>query len=109
MRHAGTRLCAQQLAISPTTYGGICGIPLINFRILAVVQFPPIGGTSAAVQPAPRLPGLVRFPVGGNPANLPFAAVCDYYDPLGQLLPARGSRFKWGAEVGHNPTLAYYP
>ena len=25
MRHAGTRLCAQQLAISPTTYCGTCG------------------------------------------------------------------------------------
>ena len=28
----------------------------MNFRILAVVRFPPIGATSAAVRPAPRLP-----------------------------------------------------
>ena len=34
---------------------GICRIPLVNFWILALVQFPPIGATSAAVRPAPRL------------------------------------------------------
>ena len=37
--HAGTSLCTQQLAIPPTTYCVICGIPLMNFRILTVVQF----------------------------------------------------------------------
>ena len=55
-RHAGTRLCAQQVAISPTKWSGICGIPLVNLRNLAVVRFPPIGATSAAVRPAPRSP-----------------------------------------------------
>ena len=30
--------------------------PVNGFRILAVVQFSPIGATSAAVRPAPRLP-----------------------------------------------------
>ena len=30
--------------------------PLINFWILAVVRFPPIGATSAAVRPPPKLP-----------------------------------------------------
>ena len=39
MRHAGTRLYAPQLAISPTTYCGTCWIPFVNFCILAVVQF----------------------------------------------------------------------
>ena len=29
---------------------------VLNFWILAVVRFPPIGATSAAVRPAPRLP-----------------------------------------------------
>ena len=66
MRHAGTRLYAQQLAISPTTYCGTCGIPFVNFCISAVVRFPPIGATSAAVRPAPRLPARVQFPLGGN-------------------------------------------
>ena len=55
MRHAGTRLCAQQLATSPTTFCEICGIPLLNFQIFAVVRIPPIGATSAAVRRAPRL------------------------------------------------------
>ena len=96
MRHAGTRLCAQQLAILLTTCCRICGIPLVNFRNSAVVRFPLIGATSAAVRPAPRLPALVRFPMGGNPVNLPFAAVCDCYVPLAHILSARGSRFKWG-------------
>ena len=41
MRHAGTRLCAQQLATLPTTYCGICVIPLMNLRLSAVVRFPP--------------------------------------------------------------------
>ena len=66
MRHAGTRLYAQQLAISPTTYCGTCGIPFVNFCILAVVRFPPIGATSAAVRPAPRLPGVGSITMGGN-------------------------------------------
>ena len=52
---------------------------------------------------------VVPFPMGGNPANLPFVAVCDCYVPLGHIIPARGSRFKWGGEGGHNPTLAFYP
>ena len=30
--------------------------PVLNFLILAVFRFPPIGATSAAVRPAPRLP-----------------------------------------------------
>ena len=30
--------------------------PILNSGILAVVQFPAIGATSAAVRPAPRLP-----------------------------------------------------
>ena len=66
MRHAGTRLYAPQLAISPTTYCGTCGIPFVNFYILAVVRFPLIGGTSAAVRPAPRLHAWVRIPMRGN-------------------------------------------
>ena len=66
MRHAGTRLYAQQLAISPTTYCGTCGIPIVNLFIPAVVRFPPIGDPSAAVRPAPRLPAQVRFPKGRN-------------------------------------------
>ena len=66
MRHAGTRLYAQQLAILPTTYCGTCGIPFVNLCISAVVRFPPIGATPAAVRPAPRLLALVRFPMGGN-------------------------------------------
>ena len=66
MRHAGTRLYAQQLAISPTTYCGTCGIPFFNLCILAVVRFPRIGTTSAAMRPAPRLPAQVRFPMAGN-------------------------------------------
>ena len=66
MRHAGTRLYAPQLAISPTTYCGTCGIPFVNLLIMAVVRFPPIGVTSAVVRPAPRLPASVRFPLGGN-------------------------------------------
>ena len=52
--------------------------------------------------------------VGSNPygmesGDLRFAAVCDCYVPLGHVLPARGSPFKWGGEAGHNPTLAFYP
>ena len=65
MRHAGTRLYAPQLAISPTTYCGTCGIPSVNLLILTVVRFPPIGASSAAVRPAPRLPAEVRT-LGGN-------------------------------------------
>ena len=49
------------------------------------------------------------IPAGRESANLSFAAVCDCYVPLGHVLPARGSRFKWGGEAGHNPTLAFYP
>ena len=49
------------------------------------------------------------IPYGRGSANLRFAAVCDCYVPLGHVLPARGSRFKWGGEAGHNPTLAFYP
>ena len=64
MRHAGTRLYAQQLAISPTTYCGTCGIPFVNSGISAVVRFPPIGATSAPVRPAPRLPGVGSIPHG---------------------------------------------
>ena len=38
LRLAGTRFRAQQLATPPSTYCGICRIPLLNFRkILAVV------------------------------------------------------------------------
>ena len=66
MRHAGTRLYAPQLAISPTTYCGTCGIPFVNLCDLAVVRFPPIGATSAVVRPASRLPAKVRFPMGRN-------------------------------------------
>ena len=66
MRHAGTRLYAQQLAISPTTYCGTCRIPFVNLCISAVVRFRPIGATSAAVRPAPRLPGVGSIPYGGN-------------------------------------------
>ena len=69
MRHAGTRLYAQQLAISPTTYCGTCGIPFVNLCISAVVRFPPIGATSAAVRPAPRLPGVGSIPYGRQSAN----------------------------------------
>ena len=64
MRHAGTRLYAQQLAISPTTYCGTCGIPFVNLSISAVVRFPPIGAASAAVRPAPRLLGVGSIPHG---------------------------------------------
>ena len=49
------------------------------------------------------------IPYGREYTNLLFAAVCDCYVPLGHVLPARGSRFKWGGEAGHNPTLAFYP
>ena len=49
------------------------------------------------------------IPCGRDSANLTFAAVCDCYVPVGHILPARGSRFTWGGEAGHNPTLAYYP
>ena len=49
------------------------------------------------------------IPCGRESANLRFPAVCDFYVPLGHVLPARGSRFKWGGEAGHNPTLAFYP
>ena len=49
------------------------------------------------------------IPCGRESADLWFAAVCDCYVPLGHVLPARGSRFKWGGEAGHNPTLAFYP
>ena len=49
------------------------------------------------------------IPYERESANLRFAAVCDCYVPLGHVLPARGSRFKWGGEAGHNPTLAFYP
>ena len=66
MRHAGTRLYAQQLAISPTTYCGTCGIPFVNFCISAVVRYSPIGAMSAAMRPAPRLLAQVRFPMEGN-------------------------------------------
>ena len=66
MRHAGTRLYAQQLAISPTTYCGTCGIPFVNLCISAVVRYPLIGATPAAVRPAPRVPAQVRFPMGGT-------------------------------------------
>ena len=38
----------------------------VNLCILVVVRSPPIGGTPAAVRPAPRLPAQVRFPMGGN-------------------------------------------
>ena len=51
----------------------------------------------------------VSIPYERESANLRFAAVCDCYVPLGHVLPARGSRFKWGGEAGHNPTLAFYP
>ena len=66
MRHAGTRLYAPQLAISPTTYCGTCGIPSVNLCILAVVRFPTIGATSAVVRPASRLPAQVRIHTGVN-------------------------------------------
>ena len=49
------------------------------------------------------------IPYGRESASLRFAAVCDCYVPLGHVLPARGSRFKWGGEAGHNLTLAFYP
>ena len=49
------------------------------------------------------------IPAERESANLRIAAVCDCYVPLGHVLPARGSRFKWGGEAGHNPTLAFYP
>ena len=39
-----------------------CGIPLLDFPIWAVVEFPLIGGNSAAVLPAPRLPAQVPIP-----------------------------------------------
>ena len=68
MRHAGTRLYAPQLAISPTTYCGTCGIPFVNLCILAVVRFPPIGATSAVVRPAARLPAG-SIPYGRESAN----------------------------------------
>ena len=49
-----TRLYAQQLATSPTTFCGICGIPLLNLLILAVVRFPPIRATLAGLSGALR-------------------------------------------------------
>ena len=49
------------------------------------------------------------IPTERESADPGFAAVCDCYVPLGHVLPARGSRFKWGGEAGHNPTLAFYP
>ena len=104
MRHAGTRLCAQKLAISPTT----CGIPFVAFWISAVIRFTDrryFSGRAAGSEIA----CVDSIPYGRESANLRFAAVCDCYVPLGHVLPARGSRFKWGGEAGHNPTLAFYP
>ena len=40
--------------------------PVCQFVDIGGGSIPPIGATSAAVRPAPRLPAKVRFPLGGN-------------------------------------------
>ena len=76
MRHAGTRLYAQQLAISPTTYCGTCGIPFVNLCISAVPAgeiarhaLPGQGAReqSAGVTLAGRVPTTTEGGGGGAP------------------------------------------
>ena len=83
--------------------------PVRQFMYIGGGSIPTDRGYSSGCAAGSEIGCVGSIPSGRGSANLRFTAVCDCYVPLGHVLPARGSRFKWGGEAGHNPTLAFYP
>ena len=70
MRHAGTRLYTQQLAISPTTHCGTCGIPFRQFMYIGGGSIPTDRSYSSGRAAGSEIACVGSIPYGRDSANL---------------------------------------